>query len=182
EFLLAAARKRKFHVIVTECAPAYDGHEQAKALESPNIEVVVIPDAAVFAIMARVNKVILGTHAVLANGGLVAVSGAHMVAAAARHHSAQVVVCAGLYKHAPAFPFDDDRFNTLVSPDAVLPYGDGDLVDAVDAVSPCYDYVPPDLVDILVDSEGGHLTSYLYHLLQENYSSAKDLAWILDDQ
>ncbi|KAI8325089.1 translation initiation factor eIF-2B beta subunit [Martensiomyces pterosporus] len=181
-FLKAAARKRKFHVIVTECAPSYDGHEQAKALAGPNIEVVVIPDSAVFAIMSRVNKVILGTHAVMANGGLIAASGTHMVAAAARHHSTQVVVCTGLYKLSPLFPFDDDRFNTIVSPDAVLPYSDGDLVDAVDVANPRYDYVPPDLVDILVDHTGGHLPSYLYRLLQENYDKARDLAWDIHDQ
>ncbi|KAJ2780412.1 GCD complex subunit gcd7 [Coemansia interrupta] len=182
KFLLTAARKRKFHVIVTECAPLYDGHEQAKALASPNIEVVVVPDSAVFAIMSRVNKVILGTHAVMANGGLIAASGTHMVAAAARHHSTQVMVCAGLYKHAPSFPFDDDRFNTLMAPDAVLPYGDASLVGAVDVVSPRYDYVPPDLVDILVDDNGGHLPSYIYRLQQDLYDNANDLAWNIPDQ
>ncbi|KAJ1643495.1 GCD complex subunit gcd7 [Coemansia asiatica] len=181
-FLLTAARKRKFQVIVTECAPTYDGHEQAKALTCPNIEVTVIPDSAVFAIMSRVNKVILGTHAVMANGGLIAASGTHMIAAAARHHSTQVMVCAGLYKHAPSFPFDDDRLNALMAPDAILPYGDGHLVDAVDVVSPRYDYVPPDLVDILVDDNGGHLPSYVYRLLQEIYDNAKDLAWNIPDQ
>ncbi|KAJ1778437.1 GCD complex subunit gcd7 [Coemansia sp. RSA 2523] len=182
KFLLKAAGKRKFHVIVTECAPTYEGHEQAKALaSSPNIEVVVIPDSAVFAIMSRVNKVILGTRAVMANGGLIAVSGTHMVAAAAHHHSTQVVVCAGPYKHSPWFPFNDDRFNALVSPDAVLPYREGDLVNNVDVISPRYDYVPPELVDIFVDSMGGHLPSYLYRLLQENYGDAKDLAWNIYD-
>ncbi|KAJ2838231.1 GCD complex subunit gcd7 [Coemansia sp. 'formosensis'] len=182
QFLKHAASKVKIHVIVAECAPTYDGHEQARALASANIDVVVIPDAAVFAIMSRVNKVILGAHAVLANGGLVAASGSHMVAAAARHHSTQVVVCAGLYKYSPMFPFDDDRFNTLVSPDAVLPYGEGGLVDSVDVCNPRYDYVPPELVDILVDHTGGHLPSYLYRLLQENYAQAKDLAWNIQDE
>ncbi|KAJ2399187.1 GCD complex subunit gcd7 [Coemansia sp. RSA 2559] len=182
QFLRAAARKRKFHVIVTECAPRYDGHEQARALKCPNIEVVVIPDSAVFAIMSRVNKVILGTRVVMANGGLIATSGTHMVAAAARHHSTQVVVCAGQYKHSPSFPFDDDRFNTLMSPDGVLPYSDGELVDSVEVASPSYDYVPPELIDILVDNTGSHLPSYLYRLLQENYDSAKDFAWTIYDQ
>ncbi|KAJ1667964.1 GCD complex subunit gcd7 [Coemansia sp. RSA 1813] len=180
-FLRAAARKRKFHVIVTECAPRYDGHEQAKALKSPNIEVVVIPDSAVFAIMSRVNKVILGTRVVMANGGLIATSGTHMIAAAARHHSTQVVVCAGQYKHSPSFPFDDDRFNTLMSPDGVLPHSDGELVEAAEVANPSYDYVPPELVDILVDNTGSHLPSYLYRLLQENYDSAKDFAWTIYD-
>ncbi|KAJ2413599.1 GCD complex subunit gcd7 [Coemansia sp. RSA 2530] len=182
QFLKHAASKVKIHVIVAECAPAYDGHEQARALAGPNIDVVVVADAAVFAIMSRVNKVILGAHAVLANGGLVAASGSHTIAAAARHHSTQVVVCAGLYKYSPMFPFDDDRFNTLVSPDTVLAYGNGDLVDAVDVCNPRYDYVPPELVDILVDHTGGHLPSYLYRLLQENYNYAKDLAWSIQDE
>ncbi|KAJ2193489.1 GCD complex subunit gcd7 [Coemansia sp. RSA 353] len=117
----------------------------------------------------------------MANGGLIAVSGTHMVAAAAHHHSTQVVVCAGPYKHSPWFPFNDDRFNALVSPDAVLPYREGDLVNNVDVISPRYDYVPPELVDIFVDSMGGHLPSYLYRLLQENYGDAKDLAWNIYD-
>ncbi|KAJ2712623.1 GCD complex subunit gcd7 [Coemansia spiralis] len=180
KFLRTAAEKRKFHVIVTESAPTYEGHEQAKALaDLPNIDVVVIPDSAVFAIMSRVNKVILGTRAVMANGGLVAISGTHMIAAAARHHSTQVVVCAGPYKYSPWFPSSDGCFNTLESPDPVLPYREGDLVAAVDVVSPRYDYVPPELVDIFVDSLGGHLPSYLYRLLQESCVEAKDLSWTI---
>ncbi|ORX70820.1 nagb/rpia/CoA transferase-like protein [Linderina pennispora] len=158
-FLKSAARKRKFHVIVTESAPTYDGHEQARALGGPQHR---------RGGGAGLGCVILGTHAVMANGGLIAASGTHMVAAAARHHSTQVVVCTGLYKLSPLFPFDDDRFNAIVSPDA-------SLVDAVDVASPHYDYVPPELVDILVDHTGGHLPSYLYRLLQENYDSSREL-------
>jgi translation initiation factor eIF-2B subunit beta len=47
------------------------------------INTTLIPDAAVFALMSRVDKVIIGTHAVMANGGLVAPSGAYMIALAA---------------------------------------------------------------------------------------------------
>ncbi|KAJ2769579.1 GCD complex subunit gcd7, partial [Coemansia nantahalensis] len=182
KFLRTAAEKRKFHVIVTESAPTYEGHEQAKALaDLPNIDVVVIPDSAAFAIMSRVNKVILGTRAVMANGGLVAISGTHMIAAAARHHSTQVVVCAGPYKYSPWFPSSDGCFNIFESPDPVLPYRERDLVAAVDVVSPRYDYVPPELVDIFVDSTGGHLPSYLYRLLQESCDEAKDLSWCIHE-
>lgn len=41
----------------------------AKKLANANIETTLITDSAVFAIMSRVNKVIIGTHTVLANGG-----------------------------------------------------------------------------------------------------------------
>lgn len=40
--------------------------------------------------MSRVNKVIIGTHTVLANGGLRAASGIHVVALAAKHYSIPV--------------------------------------------------------------------------------------------
>uniref|UniRef100_A0A3P9LLK0 Translation initiation factor eIF2B subunit beta n=1 Tax=Oryzias latipes TaxID=8090 RepID=A0A3P9LLK0_ORYLA len=55
-FLKNAARKRKFHVIVAECAPFCQGHEMATNLSTDGIETTVIPDAAIFAVMSRVNK------------------------------------------------------------------------------------------------------------------------------
>ena len=64
-----AARKRKFHVIVAECAPSYQGQELAATLAKNKIESTVITDSAVFAMMSRVNKVIIGTHTVMASGG-----------------------------------------------------------------------------------------------------------------
>jgi translation initiation factor eIF-2B subunit beta len=63
DFLKEAARFRKFQVIVAETAPEFKGHEMAKQLSSAGIETTVITDSAIFAVMSRVNKVILGTHA-----------------------------------------------------------------------------------------------------------------------
>ena len=51
------ARKRKFDVIVAESAPSYQGQEMAARLAQSGIEVTLITDSAVFAIMSRVNKV-----------------------------------------------------------------------------------------------------------------------------
>lgn len=45
------------------------GQELAMSLAKADIETTVINDSAVFAIMSRVNKVIIGTHTVMANGG-----------------------------------------------------------------------------------------------------------------
>ncbi|XP_074812062.1 translation initiation factor eIF2B subunit beta isoform X3 [Natator depressus] len=55
-FLKEAARKRKFHVIVAECAPFCQGHEMAVRLSKEEIETTVMSDAAIFAVMSRVNK------------------------------------------------------------------------------------------------------------------------------
>ena len=60
------------------------------SLAKAGIETTVITDSAVFAIMSRVNKVIIGTHTVMANGGLKAISGTHAIALAAKYYSVPV--------------------------------------------------------------------------------------------
>ena len=170
EFLKTAHRKRKFQVIVPESSPSYSGQELAKSLAKAGIETTLISDASIYAVMSRVNKVILGTHAVLANGGLVAQSGSSMVAAAARYHHIPVVVCTGLYKLSPVQPFDEDMFNLCVSPDPVFRYADK-LMSSIDIVNPFFDYIAPEYIDLFVTNTGGHPTSYVYRLLSENYNN-----------
>jgi translation initiation factor 2B subunit (eIF-2B alpha/beta/delta family) len=65
QFLKAAARKRNFQVVVCEGAPHFGGHAMAKSLAKAGIDTIIINDSATFAIMARVNKVLLPAHAVL---------------------------------------------------------------------------------------------------------------------
>ncbi|KAJ1660756.1 GCD complex subunit gcd7 [Dispira simplex] len=168
-FLKFAAKKRKFKVIVAESASSFSGHETAKALASAGIDTTVIADSAVFAMMARVNKVIVGTSAVLANGGLISSNGIQAMAEAAKHHSIPVVVCAGLFKLSPIFPFDEDSLNICVAPDPVLPFGDGSLVPHVEVINPYYDYVAPEYINLFITNHGGHPPTYLYRLLNENY-------------
>ena len=61
QFLKSAAEKgRKFQVIVAECAPYYHGQMLAKSLAQAKIQTTLIPDSAIFAVMSRVNKVIIG--------------------------------------------------------------------------------------------------------------------------
>lgn len=67
------------------------GHKLAADLATANIATTLIPDSAIFAMMARVNKVIIGTHSVMANGGLKAVCGTHTLALAAKHYSVPVI-------------------------------------------------------------------------------------------
>jgi translation initiation factor eIF-2B subunit beta len=63
----------------------------------------------------------------MANGGLIAPSGIHLVALAAKLHSVSLVVCTGLYKLCPLYPHDQDTFNDLRSPSAILKFEDGNF-------------------------------------------------------
>ncbi|KAJ3336440.1 Translation initiation factor eIF-2B subunit beta, partial [Entophlyctis luteolus] len=155
-FLKEAAKLRKFQVIVAETSPSYSGQLMALSLSQSGIDTTLISDASIFAVMSRVNKVILGTHAVLANGGLVALSGSHVVAAAAKHYSTPVVVLTELYKLSSEYPFDVDAYNGSVNADAVMGFAEGqltsgvDLMDRVDVVNPLFDFVVPDLVTLFI--------------------------------
>lgn len=207
-FLLKAAAKRKFTVVHAESHP--NDHEVThavvtgqrrsdlddddlntdafqKSLAAAGITVILIPDSAVFALMSRVNKVILGTHAVLANGGLVAAAGARMIAQAARTHRTPVVIVSGVYKLSPVYPFDFEALIEYGDAGKVLAYDDGTMVEHVEVENPLYDYVPAELVDLYITNlsvmssqkamsrsltyflSGGHAPSYLYRIVSDHY-------------
>mmetsp|Transcript_34211 Transcript_34211/g.66845 ORF Transcript_34211/g.66845 Transcript_34211/m.66845 type:complete len:374 (-) Transcript_34211:221-1342(-) len=165
-----ASRGRKFEVVVAESAPVLDGHKMAQVLAKAGISTTVISDAAIFAIMARVNKVIVGCSAVLANGGVISHVGMHNIALAAKHHSVPFVVCTGMFKLSPTFPHDQYSLSELQSPANISGTG----VDAIDrsvrVLNPKTDYIPPQLIDLFLTNAGGHNPSYIYRLLAEYYS------------
>ncbi|KAL4235693.1 Translation initiation factor eIF-2B subunit beta [Mactra antiquata] len=170
-FLKDAARKRKFQVIVVECAPFYHGQELAVSLAKSGVETTVINDSAVFAIMSRVNKVLIGTHTVMANGGLKAINGSHAIALAAKHYSVPLIVCASTFKLSPEFLHSEDQyaFNKFESPEEVLKFSEGKILSQVHIVNPVFDYVPPELVTLYIFNIGGTAPSYVYRLLSEFY-------------
>lgn len=170
-FLKNAARKRKFQVIVVECAPFFHGQELAVSLAKSGIDTTVINDSAVFAIMSRVNKVIIGTHTVMANGGLKAINGGHAIALAAKHYSTPLIVCAAVFKLSPEFlcSYDQDAFNKFVSPQEVMKFSEGEILSKVQVHNPVFDYVPPELVTLYIFNIGGTAPSYVYRLLSEFY-------------
>ncbi len=173
KFLKEAADKRRvFEVIVAESAPSLAGQEMARSLAAAGIETTVISDSAVYACMARVNQVLLPCRAMIANGGLIAPCGGHMAALAAKELSVPVVCVTGLFKLSPVYRHDQDAFNDLKSPSALIEYADAAALEQVDILNPAYDYIPPELVDLYITNTGGHQPSYVYRLLGEYYHHA----------
>ncbi|XP_074611730.1 translation initiation factor eIF2B subunit beta-like [Acropora palmata] len=170
-FLKNAARKRKFSVIVAEGAPFYKGQDLAKSLAQHGIDTTLITDSAVFAIMSRVNKVIIGTHAVMADGGLRSIVGSHALALAAKHHSVPLIVCAAMYKLTPQYivSYDQDSCNKFVAPHDVMKFSEGNILSKIDVHSPVFDYIPSDLVNLCISNIGGYSPSYVYRLVSELY-------------
>ncbi|MBA0808789.1 hypothetical protein Gohar_024500, partial [Gossypium harknessii] len=201
EFLCAAKeKKRSFRVFVAEGAPRYQGHLLAKELVTRGLQTTLITDSAVFAMISRVNMVIVGAHAVMANGGVIAPVGLNMVALAAQKHAVPFVVLAGSHKLCPLYPHHPEvLLNELRSPSELLDFGEfSDCLDfgsgigapLLHVVNPTFDYVPPKLpfLEVLVFMvldfylsllslialclySGGHNPSYMYRLIADYYSA-----------
>lgn len=131
KFLKRGREKRDFQAVVAEGAPGLEGHKMAAELSAAGIRTTLITDAAVFAMMARVNKVIISAHAILADGGVMAPAGTSMVASAAKRHSVPFVLLVGIYKLSPNFPHEPGvSFNDFKEPSDVLPYSDPAVLEA----------------------------------------------------
>ena len=133
----------------------FQGHELAANLAKAHIKTTLISDAAIFAMMSRVNKVIIGTHTVMANGGLRALTGSHTVAQAAKHYSVPVMVLLPLYKLSALYlcSYEQPAFNKHVSPlDGVINGNNAALLEKCTSFNPVFDYVPPGLVTLFISN------------------------------
>eukprot|EP00300_Choanocystis_sp_HF-7_P006664 c14832_g1_i3.p1 GENE.c14832_g1_i3~~c14832_g1_i3.p1 ORF type:complete len:118 (+),score=17.16 c14832_g1_i3:38-391(+) len=91
-----------------------------------------------------------------------------------------VLVCASLFKLCPLFPATHPASSTptLANPSYALPnhQNNGDA-SSIAVMNPVCDYVPPELVRLLITSIGSFNTAYIYRLLADLYSEADyDLA------
>lgn len=124
----------------------------ADNLSKANIKTTLIPDSSIFALMSRVNKVIIGTHTVMADGGLRALTGSHAMAHAAKYYSVPVMVLLPLYKLSPLF-HAQNAFNKTISPlEGVIKGNNSALLELCEAYNPVFDYVPADLVTLFISN------------------------------
>lgn len=192
KFLLKAASKRKFTVIQVESYP--NAHKQAhsfvtgtklnqededeeldsdsfsKPLTALGITVLLVPDNAIFALMSRVNKVIISASAVLSNGSIVAAAGAKSLAMAAHIHRVPLIVLAETYKLSPIFPYDPFDFMDYGDVQKVVPYQDREMQVGLQSVrNPLTDFVGHDMISLFVTNLGGIATGYMYSTIRDQY-------------
>ncbi|CCK70978.1 translation initiation factor eIF2B subunit beta KNAG_0F03160 [Huiozyma naganishii CBS 8797] len=182
KFLIRARERahRKFTVLVSEGFPnnTRNAHEFAKKLAQHDIETIIIPDSAVFAMMSRVGKVIIGTKTVFINGGSIASSsGTSSVCECAREFKTPVFAVAGLYKLSPLYPFNVGKFVEFGGSHEVLPKMDPRF--RLDIVNKTTAYVPPENIDIYITNIGGFAPSFIYRIVWDNY---KQIDVNLDDK
>merc|ERR1712059_3806 len=161
-FLKYAAKTRKFSVMVAEGGQTFSGHTMAASLAASKISTTVITDSAIFAMMARVNKVIVGTSSILADGGLVAASGTQTAALAAKHYSVPLIVLGSNYKLTPRILSQSQILaaSVPVSPAPVL--AGLESGGKVRGLNPTFCVVPPHLVTLFISNQSGYSPSFVY--------------------
>eukprot|EP00347_Sterkiella_histriomuscorum_P022712 403337443 len=167
-FFEEASKDKFFEVLVCETAPSYSGHQTAKELSSKGISTTLVSDSSVYALMSRVDKVIISTHSIMANGGLVTHSGAYMICLAAQEHSVPVYVVGASYKMTPLYPFDFLTYNELSSPQEIFHLEEHDIKSNIEVIIPAYDYVPPELVSLYITNIGGQTPKYIYRVFTDS--------------
>jgi len=170
---LSCAHERgvKFEVLVADSAPRCDGQQMTVELVKAGITTTLIPDSALFVMMPRVSKVIVGANAIMSNGGVITSSGVHLLALVARRHGVPVTVCSTLIKLTPVYPYDLEFLSCLDNPAEVLPHDMLPNPDTVGVLNPRFDYVPPELVSLFITDHGCHTPSFIYRLLEEYYDA-----------
>lgn len=158
-------------VIIAEEAPLLTGYTLASNLSNQsNISVTVVPDSAIFALMSRVNKVVMSPQAVMADGGAICLAGHQLVTTAAQHYSIPVICVTGSYKLTPLFAHNQLHIlNQHHCPSVALPYSTDVNHDLTEVAVPMYDYIAPECIDLYVTNNGSHQASYMFRLLSEYF-------------
>lgn len=155
KFLVRAAAKRKFTVLITGDELKSKTGEAPyaafrKKLGGAGVKAVNIMSSSTMAYMPRASKVILGARAVTASGGVVSDGGSGLVARAAHECAKTVVVLSGVYKISPEDPTNIQSPVELGDPSKFVDFADGDMVNGVTVESAATDFIPPSLVDIYI--------------------------------
>ena len=177
----------RIRVICCETFPVLSGQEFVLDLVSKGINAYLIHDAAAYSVMSLCSKVVIGCHAILANGGILVPSGGSNIVMAAKQFKVPVIVLSGMYKVSlfdysfyslqlvPQFCSDQSTINDMSSPNSVIPYRMCDKqLREVDVVNPVYDYIPPEYIDLILTTKGGYDPSYIFRLMKDCYPN-KDM-------
>jgi translation initiation factor eIF-2B subunit beta len=196
-FLLKAATKRKsFTVIHAEAHP--NNYRQTHAIVTGNrtsiaedeggidigvdafqqplikagVQVILVPDSAIFAVLPRCSKCILDASAVMANGTFIAYAGTKAVVKAARMHRVPVIVLAATYKLSPQYPYDTHELVEYGEVGKVVALQDGELQKGLSNIrNPLTDVIAGanGEVELFITNVGGVAGTGVYRVVKDQY-------------
>jgi translation initiation factor eIF-2B subunit delta len=150
----------RFSVIVVDSRPSHEGQAMIKRLVKEGIACKCVEISALGFIMPEVTKVILGAHALLANGCVMGRVGTAQIALVAKSYNVPVLVCCETHKFSERVQTDAFVHNEIANPDDIMlsSYQAGDAATMADWRSMAhltplnirYDITPPELVTAVI--------------------------------
>uniref|UniRef100_G1TYD9 Translation initiation factor eIF2B subunit delta n=1 Tax=Oryctolagus cuniculus TaxID=9986 RepID=G1TYD9_RABIT len=152
---------RKFRVVVVDSRPRLEGRHMLRFLVRAGVPASYLLIPAASYVLPEVSKVLLGAHALLANGSVMSRVGTAQLALVARAHNVPVLVCCETYKFCERVQTDAFVSNELDDPDD-LQCERGDHValanwqshPSLRLLNLVYDVTPPELVDLVITELG----------------------------
>ncbi|XP_069350947.1 translation initiation factor eIF2B subunit delta isoform X4 [Eulemur rufifrons] len=152
---------RRFRVVVVDSRPRLEGRHTLRSLVRAGVPASYLLIPAASYVLPEVSKVLLGAHALLANGSVMSRVGTAQLALVARAHNVPVLVCCETYKFCERVQTDAFVSNELDDPDD-LQCERGEHValanwqnhPSLRLLNLVYDVTPPELVDLVITELG----------------------------
>lgn len=157
--ILGEAQRRHvdFRVVVVDSRPLHEGQEMLRRLTAEGIRCSCVAINAVSFVMPEVTKVLVGAHALLANGYVMSRTGTAQVAMVAKSYNVPVLVCCETHKFSERVQTDAIVYNEIGEPNDLVEVngvarglGDWQSVPHLTPLNLYYDVTPPELVAAVV--------------------------------
>eukprot|EP00069_Balaena_mysticetus_P008060 bmy_01084T0 len=147
----AWAEGRRFRVVVVDSRPRLEGKHTLRSLVRAGVPASYLLIPAASYVLPEVSKVLLGAHALLANGSVMSRVGTAQLALVARAHNVPVLVCCETYKFCERVQTDAFVSNELGERVALADWQNHSSLRLLNLV---YDVTPPELVDLVITELG----------------------------
>ncbi|XP_061481972.1 translation initiation factor eIF-2B subunit delta [Rhineura floridana] len=152
---------RAFRVVVVDSRPRLEGRETLRRLVKQGIRCSYVLINAISYVLPEVSKVLLGAHALLANGSVMSRMGTSQIALLSKAHNVPVLVCCETYKFCERVQTDSFVSNELDDPDDLIgsnpgrsPLAGWQESKSLRLLNLVYDVTPLELVDLVITDLG----------------------------
>ncbi|XP_054847762.1 translation initiation factor eIF-2B subunit delta [Eublepharis macularius] len=157
----AHTKGRAFRVVVVDSRPRLEGRETLHCLVKQGIRCSYVLINAISYVLPEVSKVLLGAHALLANGSVMSRMGTSQIALISKAHNVPVLVCCETYKFCDRVQTDSFVSNELDDPDDLIvpqrgriPLAGWQESKSLRLLNLVYDVTPMELVDLVITDLG----------------------------
>lgn len=158
----AHRRSKRFRVVIVDARPRNREHDMLHQLVAQGVDCTVVLINAISYVIPEVTKVLLGAHALLANGCVMSRVGTAQIALVAKSYNVPVLVCCETHKFSERVQTDAFVYNELGNPNELIldsgtrenrlhnPLTDWESVSHLTPLNMHYDVTPPELVTAVV--------------------------------